>query len=475
MNRLLSTLLLAAVAGMAAGGYWGWQRYSASREWGRIRPPLPALLGSSAPGVDARLAAYAQQFEKSPPNVTALADFTRVCHANGQLDAAISGYQALIKLNPEEPRWPYRLASILAGYGRLDEALPHLRRTVQLAPDYVTARLKFGEALLKSNSTAEAEKTYREVLQHDEKNQHAMLGLARCDLQADRLTAARSQLQRTVATHPEFGSALSLLGSVLERLGNTEGAEIVRSKIQQGSHYPEPDDPWLGDLISDCHDPYTLLIAASAALAEGRHRDAVSLLNRGLTLAPENARLHRQLAKTHAALGDLKTARIEMEQAVLLEPTNDAIHLDLLSILRQSQDTAALGAAVTRGVETCPNSPALQFEAGLVASQSGKLEDAARFFESAWHNQPTETAAAYEAATAHFRRGKPESAVVLLEQVLARLPQESTAALMLLRYGIQSGDSRAAGWMQRTIAAEPPAAVLAELRQDYQRRFGVTP
>jgi Flp pilus assembly protein TadD len=313
------------------------------------------------------------------------------------------------------------------------------------------------------------------VLQREHKNQYAMLGLARCDLQSDRLTAARSQLQRAVAAHPDFSSAQSLLGTVLERLGNAEGAELARGKVRQGGHYTEPADLWLGELINDCHDPYTLLIAASAAVAEGRPHDALSLANRGLALAPENARLHRQLAKTHAALGDLTAARIEMERAVALEPTNDAIHLDLLTILRQAQDTAGLANAVSRGVAACPTSAALQFEAGLIASQSGRFDEAARYFENAWLNQPDQTAAAYEAATAHFRSGAPKKAVALLEQVLVRLPKETTAALMLLRHGIQTGDSRAAGWLQRAMATELPPAVLAELRHDYQRRFGVTP
>jgi tetratricopeptide (TPR) repeat protein len=475
MNRLRSALLIAAPVGLVAVAYWGWQSTSQNRDWDRLRPTVPPLLGAVAPGFDARVAAYAKEIQKWPPNLAALADFTRVCHANGQLDAAITGYLALITLSPEEPRWPYRLATILAGYGRLDEAVPYLHRTVELAPDYLTARLKLAEAHLKSNHTADAESGYREVLERDEKNRYAMLGLARCDLQADRLTAARSQLQRTVAAHPSFASAQSLLGSVLERLGNTEGAEFARSKVKQGGDYSEPADPWITELINDCHDPYTLLTAASGAVAVGRPRDALPLLDRGLRLDSSNARLHRQLSKTHAVLGDLKTARTEMENAIALEPGNDAIHLDLIALLRQAQDSAAVASAVAHGVATCPTSAALQFEAGLVASQEGRLEEAARHFEMAWLNEPDRPTAAYEAANMHFRRGEPESAVTLLEQVLARLPKETTAALMLARFGIQTTDPRAAGWLQRAIATEPPAAILAELRHDYQRRFGVTP
>ena len=475
MKRSLPLLLLAALLGIGALSYWGWQRVSARREWDLNRPPLPPLAGTSTPGLDERLATYHRRLEQWPPDTDALADFTRVCHANGQLDAAVTGYRTLIKLNPDEPRWHYRLASILAGFGRLDEALPHLRGTVELAPDYTTARLKLGEALLKSNDIVEAETVYREVLDREPDNKYAILGVARCDLQGGRLTSARSHLQRAVVAHPHFSSAQSLLGTVLERLGNSEGAELARAKVQQGGHYAEPADPWLSELINDCHDPYTFLTAASAAVTEGRLQDALPHLKRGLDLAPENARLHRQLAKTHAALGDQSTARAAMEKAVELEPTNDAIHLDLLALIRKTNDSAALASAVARGVAHCPGSAALQFEAGLLAAQSGRFGEAARFFETAWRNQPDQTAAAYEAATAHFRQAEPERAVALLEQVLTRHPNETPAAIMLARYGIQSADSRAAHWLNRAIATNPPPAALAELREGFRRRFGVVP
>ncbi len=475
MNRLRQALLFAAFLGMVVVGYFGWKNASARREWAAMRPMLPSPVGESAPGLDARLRAAEERLVKWPPDANALAEFTRVCHANGELNAAISGYQALIKLNPNEPRWPYRLASILAGYGRLDEALPLLRRTVELAPDYSTARLKLAEALLKSNATAEAEAAFREVLQRDADNAHAMLGLARCDLQADRLTAARSQLQRAVAAHPDSASAQSLLGSVFERLGNMEGAELARAHVRSDGHYTEPPDPWLTELISDCHDPYMLLTAASAAFADGRSRDALSILDRGLALSPNDARLHRQLARIRTSMGELETARSEMERAVALEPANDAIHLDLLAILRQMQDSAAFDDAVARGVAACPASSALRYEAGLIASHAGRLDEALGHLDYAWRNRPDQTAAAFEAANIYFRRSQPEAAVKILEDVLAHHPRDSAAALMLARHGIQSGDSRTPTWLQRATDANPSAPVLAELRQDYHRRFGVSP
>jgi len=46
---------------------------------------------------------------------------------------------------------------------------------------------------------------------------------------------------------------------------------------------------------------------------------------------------------------------------------------------------------------------------------------------------------------------------------------------MLLRHGIATADPRTAGWLQRVTDANPSAPLPTELRQDYQRRFGVSP
>jgi predicted Zn-dependent protease len=415
------------------------------------------------------------RLDRLPPDVAALTEFANLCHANGQLEAAANAYRALIKLEPGNARWPYRLASILAGYGRLDDALPLLRTTLQLAPDYFPARLTLGESLLKHNATAEAETVYRDALQREANNPYAMLGLARCDLDSRRWTSARAQLQRAVAAHPDFSDAHSLLASVFERLGNVDGAELERKRVQDGGHSVEPTDPWLEELINDCLDPYTLLIAASTAMAERRPNDALARLERGLELAPDNARLHRQLAKTKAVLGDLPTARLEMEKAVALEPSNDAIHLDLLAYLRQPSEAEALARAISRAVAACPTSPALQCEAAALAVQQGHLDEGAEHYLAAWRQSPDQTAAALEAATLYFRQKQPDRAVALLEDVLARRPEDSATLLMLLRHSIEGGEPRAADLLRRAREANASPTILAELNQRYQRRFGVVP
>ena len=77
---------------------------------------------------------------------------------------------------------------------------------------------------------------------------------------------------------------------------------------------------------------------------------AHQLLARGLELAPDDPRLHRQLGKLLAIDGDFPGSRRELERAVALDPTNDALRFDLLAILRRTGDEAAFEHHVHEGL-----------------------------------------------------------------------------------------------------------------------------
>lgn len=477
MNRpvkiLLGSLFALAVAG--GGGWFAWQRGAAERQWTRLRPPLPAPAGPTAPGLDDRLAGCAARLSHAPVDQAALAEFTLLCHANGLLPEATRGYEALMALDPTRARWPHALAAILTGYGRMDEARPLLEKAAALAPTETIVWLRLGEARFKSNQLAEAATAFQAALQRQPAGIHALFGLARCDLQAGRLTAARSRLQEAVAADPDFPGAQSLLATVFERLGNPAAAQAARLRVRGDGRYTEAPDPWAVDLLAYCHQPYTLLVAASALSSDGRHREALPLLERAIALDPRDARLHRQLGNILARVGDVPAARPRLEQALALDPTNEKIRSDLIRVLHALKDPAAVDAVVRAGLVTNPRSPALRFEAGMGAARRGHGAEAAAFFQEAWDLAPDQAAAPCELAAIHFASGRPDAGMAVLERVLATHPDESAALTMLVRHGIEVRDPRTGDWLRRAQATGKSLPVVAELRQAYFARFGTMP
>ncbi|HTL68756.1 MAG TPA: tetratricopeptide repeat protein [Lacunisphaera sp.] len=459
------------MAAAVAAGAWGVRNVAARRQWQRIRPGAPDAAALTAPGLASRVNAAADRLRAWPPNRAALAEFSRLCHANGLLPAAIAGYRALMVLEPAEPRWPHLLASILAGYGRLDEALPLLRRTTTLAPDYVPAWLRLGDALLKSNAVEEAARAYESALRLAPSNPDALLGLARCDLQKERWTSARQRLQQIVSEAPDSADALSLLATVQERLGNAAAADAARSRQSTQGVYGTAPDPWLDEITGWCLDPYLLLVAGSAAISEGAPAKALPLLARAQTLAPQDPRIHRQAAKALSKLGDANRARAELERAVALAPTDDMFRLDLIAFLQAGRDPAAVAAAVQDGVAACPGSAALQYAAGRIARDAGRLEEAAEHFRRAWQAQPDEPAAARDLARTYFRLNRDDDGIAILEQVLAAQPRDGATHVLLVQHGIEAGDRRTEAWLRQAQGAGVAADSLNDLEQAYRRRF----
>jgi predicted Zn-dependent protease len=474
LNRPLKLSLTVALL-TAAGSWLWWHGRADERRWSQLRPVLPATAGLDAPGLDARLAACAAKFAAWPTDLAALEEFTLLCHANGLLPEATRGYEALISLHPTEARWPHLLAGILTGYGRMDEALPFLQKATTLAPAQPIVWQRLGETHLKNNRLPEAAAAFEEVLKLRPADIHALFGLARCDLQAGRLTAARSRLQQAVAADPDFPGAQSLLATVFERLGNPAAAQAARLRVRGDGRYTEAPDPWAVDLAAYCHHSYTLLVAASALSSDARHREAIPLLERAIALTPQDARLHRQLGNTLAKIGDLPAARPKLEQALALEPANEKIRTDLINLLKGLRDVPAMEQVVLAGLGASPDSTAFRFEAGLIAALHGRSAEAVALFEEVWVRAPDQTAAPCELAAVYFSNGRAAEGEAVLEKLRTQHPDDPAVLTLLVRRGIETRDPRTAEWLRRAQEIGKSLPTLAELRQAYFARFGVMP
>lgn len=71
-------------------------------------------------------------------------------------DDDLASTDRLIAEYPDDPRLHFLRGSMLAGIGRPIEALPALRKAVELAPDFAIARFQLGFFLLTSGEPAEA-------------------------------------------------------------------------------------------------------------------------------------------------------------------------------------------------------------------------------------------------------------------------------------------------------------------------------
>ncbi len=401
---------------------------------------------------------------------------SRLYHANGFFNEAIQCYAGLQQIEPREARWRHFQASILSGFGRLDEALPFEQQAVDLAPDYVAARLRLADILLKTNQTVAAANAYAEALRREPGNPYALLGLAKGQIVVGNWIQARENLRQVIKLHPDFIGGLSLLATVAEHLGDQAEADSLRAVIGK-REFSDLSDPWLDALMEDCFDAYRLSVAAAVANSSGDTAAAGRHLERAITLAPASGNYHRQLGSLLLQARDYTPARQHLENAVRLAPGDSDAWILLFTLFSGMGDASNAEHTLEAGLSACPQSPALHYAYGHLLSGIGKAGEAISELETAKRLRPNEANAYIDLAAVYLRQGRMEDAMAELKGALAVQPAHPLALEVLARYAISGGDEPVARhWIQQLrLQPRVPAADLDMILAEFLERFQHAP
>jgi tetratricopeptide (TPR) repeat protein len=402
-----------------------------------------------------------------------LAELSRLYHANGFLDEAAHCYTGLEQLEPKEPRWPHLHATLLAGYGEIETALGLWRKVVQLAPDYVPARLRLGDCLLKSNQPDEAAAAYNAVRAQNPKDSYALLGLARLDLEAGRTAEARRRLE-TIVRQTNYQLGYDLIVSLYERLGLHERALAIRGMNKASGAYRDPPDPWADGLIADCYDSYRLAMVAGFASRSGDPVTARRLLERAIDVAPLDVSAHFQLGVLCFDQGDAPTARAEFERCNQLAPDFADAYGYLSDVQLKTGDVAGAERTLATGLKNCPQSPGLHLTRARRLKAAGRTDEALNEFMISIRYRPNEPDAYIELGNTLIGLGREDEGVRQMQLALETDPANPMALTIVALHAIQTGDERAAdGWLAR-IDAQPrvSADFSGRLLDAYRKKFG---
>ncbi|RPI57989.1 MAG: tetratricopeptide repeat protein, partial [Lysobacterales bacterium] len=171
---------------------------------------------------------------------------------------------------------------------------------------------------------AEAERSYRQILQLEPEHADSLHLLGVLALQAGKLEAALALVQHAAALRPDAAACRNNLGQVFERLGNdVEAARCYEAAIELDSSYAE------------AHNNLGLVLHRQDRLteAEARYRKAIDL--------------DSGYAEPHTNLGNLRKDRGEIDAAIAcyrraieLRPDLSALHSNLLLALHYHPDYA---------------------------------------------------------------------------------------------------------------------------------------
>ena len=471
-NVMRPLLVFVATSALIACAWW-WQRAGEIQVLVRTCRPAPPDLADAPPAMRDQILATDARTQTRFDAGAGLAQLSRIYHANGFFSEAMRCYEGLEKLEPSEPRWFHRHAAILAGYGEIEPALVLWRRVAVLAPAFLPAQLRIGDAELKSNHPAEAAASYNTVLQRDPGNAYALLGLARIDYEAQRWDQARSRLE-TVVSQTNYALGYDLIVTLYEKTGRPAQAVAIRAAHKASGAFRDPPDPWLDEIMDVCFDANRLALTAGFIARDGDKAKALQLLERAIALAPDSSALRFQTGLLHLAQGNTKDARDYLEQCTRLAPDFPDGWAQLSALQAKSGEKTAALRTLMAGLAQCPRSPGLHLMRAHTLRESGQNGEAIEEFRESIRLRPNEADAYIELANVFIELNQIDPALALLHQSLEAEPGNPMALGILTYHAITTGDeSSALRWFGR-IRQQPrvPAEQVANLRTAFQEQFG---
>ena len=460
--------------GLVVAGYFFWRAGERRAIAVTSIPPQPGLSGKPAE-LSERIRACEQRIRTGSDVIGALTELSQLYHANGRYAEAVQCYRGLLRIDSSNPRWSHRFATIVAGYGQLDDAVGLWRRTVALAKDYTPAYIHLADSLLKLNRSAEASPLYKTVLKREPDNPYALLGLARIDMDAGRWTDARKRLESAVAKS-EYSVGYDLLVNVCEQLGDTGRAQEIRSRQKGSGAFFDIPDPWLKEMYFDCYDSYQLSVVGGTAAREGDRSTGLSLVERAVSLEPNNGHYHLQAATLYQQSGNPNQARQHLETATKLAPDLADAWENLFSLLTTLGQTEDARRALANGLAHCPDSPSLHFQRGRLLLAGNRLEEAIPDFEKAAAIRPDEASSSFALALIYSRLGRSTESRDALRAALIAEPGYPPALCTLAHDYIVGGDEANARTLMQKIKDQPrvPPQERLKLEQAFQQKFGRT-
>lgn len=175
------------------------------------------------------------QAERFAVEPTVQAKLATAYHRNKQLDAAEEWFQKAVKgASGNAPvTWYIALGQIETARGNLEQARRYYIVAVQLHPDTTAAYNNLGHVLLKLNRIDEADAVFRAALMLDKTLASAAFGRGEVAAKSGELVVAQHFYEQAIQETPHIPIFHKALANVLEQLGNTEEANIARSRHLQ--------------------------------------------------------------------------------------------------------------------------------------------------------------------------------------------------------------------------------------------------
>jgi len=336
-------------------------------------------------------------------------------HRQGDLEAAIDAYRAVLAVHPDHSAALVNLASALTRVGRSDEALACYERALRADARAPELWFNYANLLQRLDRRELAERAFREALARNPDLYPAHFNLANLLRDIGRLDEADRHYRETLRLRPEFVRAWTNLGNLWRQRGRWPEAISCHRKALALT----PDDPDVHRNLGNA-----LLDAGSAPEAAECYREADRLRpNQGDVLAA--------LADALTAMGESQAARDAYRRALAADPACVAASLGLARSLLADQDMAGAQAVLTEALQRHPTEPRLLRLFGALHYRARRPAEAAEAYRQALEAEPRHTDTHNALGVVLADLGQTDQAIDHWRQALALDPGHAAAHLNL--------------------------------------------
>ncbi len=257
-------------------------------------------------------------------NAFAHMDLGVVLTSQGRLDEAIKHYQKALEIHPGYSKCHNNLGFALLRKGQVDEAVVHYQKALEIHPDYAEFHNGLGNALVQKGQVDEAMVHYQKAIQLKPDYADAHNNLANILAKKGQFTEAIVHYQKAIQLNPDYAEAHYNLGAVFGMRGQLdEAVEQYRKAIQLKPDY------------ADAHGNLANVLAT-----QGKLDEAIKEYQRTLELIPNSAQAHFRFGQALQTLHNFAAAKAEYQKVLELDPKHLVAHLSLAWVLATSPEAS---------------------------------------------------------------------------------------------------------------------------------------
>lgn len=257
--------------------------------------------------------------------------------------------------------------------GKLQQALHHFEKAIELIPKYSDAWGNRALTLFQLGRLAEAKDSIARAIDLGPRNPNNWNIKATILMKEMDFDGAEACLRMAVSINPRFHPALGNLGEVLRIKHQWDEAKTYYDLALSIDNHVEA--PWIGK--------------GQIASAEGKVSEAISYFNKAIEVHPRHPVAWNDKGAALAVTGDLLGAETSFDMALTADPNfADAVG-NKGEVSRRLGKLSEAEVYINRAIQMRPGNPNNWNNKGALLSGQGKLEEALECFQRALSISPS--------------------------------------------------------------------------------------